>query len=392
MSSSLDPPGSARLRFCHRRLAVLLVLAVFLAQEETQVITLRVLSDAYWQVTAYVACTLALFYQLSSTFASSDRLKSLLNKGTKYQVGLAACMGALPGCGGAIIVVTQFVRGQLSFGSVVAVLVATMGDASFLLLSVTPTSGLLILTVSLFVGIAYGIAIDAFHGEDYMRPSDSSERQAESLKSSRSPYSFRSLYDGPLWKALVIPTGIIALLLSFQVDLDAMPFVPTGATRFLGATIMLLSLLLWSIGFRHTKAPDCSAADDKRSTMGLFHRVAHETNFVTCWVVLSFLAFELTVHFTQIDLAHQFAQMQNMTIVLAIALGLIPGCGPQIMVAALYIGGVIPMSAQLGNSISNDGDALFPAIALAPKVALLATLYTTIPAIVVAFSYRFFLE
>ena len=39
----------------------------------------------------------------------------------------AAALGALPGCGGAIIVVTQYVTGRLSFGSVVAVLTATMG-------------------------------------------------------------------------------------------------------------------------------------------------------------------------------------------------------------------------------------------------------------------------
>ena len=30
-------------------------------------------------------------------------------------------------------------------------------------------------------------------------------------------------------------------------------------------------------------------------------------------------------------------------------------------------------SAQLANAISNDGDALFPAIAIAPKAAILAT-------------------
>ena len=39
----------------------------------------------------------------------------------------------------------------------------------------------------------------------------------------------------------------------------------------------------------------------------------------------------------------------------------------------LYVNGVIPFSAQLANAISNDGDALFPAIAIAPKAAILAT-------------------
>ena len=50
------------------------------------------------------------------------------------------------------------------------------------------------------------------------------------------------------------------------------------------------------------------------------------------------------------------------------------------------------MSAQLGNALSNDGDALFPALALAPRAALVATAYSTIPAIMVAYGYAFLFE
>ena len=76
----------------------------------------------------------------------------------------------------------------------------------------------------------------------------------------------------------------------------------------------------------------------------------------------------------------------------AILFGFLPGCGPQIVVATLYLNGYIPLSAELGNAISNDGDALFPAIALAPKAAIIATIYSAIPAIIVAYSYLFFFE
>ena len=67
---------------------------------------------------------------------------------------------------------------------------------------------------------------------------------------------------------------------------------------------------------------------------------------------------------------------------MGVVVGLLPGCGPQIVTTTLYISGAIPLSAQIGNAISNDGDALFPAIALAPRAAIVATLYTTIPALV----------
>ena len=77
---------------------------------------------------------------------------------------------------------------------------------------------------------------------------------------------------------------------------------------------------------------------------------------------------------------------------IAVIIGLLPGCGPQVIITSMYIGGIIPLSAQIGNAISNDGDALFPAIALAPKAAIVATLYSTIPAIIVAYAWYFIFE
>ena len=74
---------------------------------------------------------------------------------------------------------------------------------------------------------------------------------------------------------------------------------------------------------------------------------------------------------------------------MAIIIGFIPGCGPQIMITSMYVSGQIPMSAQIGNSISNDGDALFPAIAISAKAAIIATLYSAVPAIFIAYLWYY---
>ncbi len=42
--------------------------------------------------------------------------------------------------------------------------------------------------------------------------------------------------------------------------------------------------------------------------------------------------------------------------------------------------------------LCNDGDALFPAIAIAPKVALVATLYSAVPAVIVSYGWLFLVE
>ena len=58
----------------------------------------------------------------------------------------------------------------------------------------------------------------------------------------------------------------------------------------------------------------------------------------------------------------------------------------------MYLSGLIPLSAQIGNAISNDGDALFPAIAMAPRAAIVATIYSALPALLLAYGWYFFVE
>ena len=62
--------------------------------------------------------------------------------------------------------VTRYVSGSLSFGSVLATLTATMGDAAFLLIAKEPTTGLFIMGLGLFVGTITGYTVDGIHGKD----------------------------------------------------------------------------------------------------------------------------------------------------------------------------------------------------------------------------------
>ena len=104
----------------------------------------------------------------------------------------------------------------------------------------------------------------------------------------------------------------------------------------------------------------------------IIRRTVSDTNFITGWVILAFLAYELTVHLGNLDLESIFKSYYIFVPLIAIVVGFLPGCGPQILVTTLYLNGIIPLSAQIGNAISNDGDALFPAIALHPKAEVKA--------------------
>ena len=53
---------------------------------------------------------------------------------------------------------------------------------------------------------------------------------------------------------------------------------------------------------------------------------------------------------------------------------------------------LMPAPTDVATAIANDGDALFPAIAVASKAALVATLYSGVPAVMVAYSWFLLVE
>ncbi|WP_197472261.1 putative manganese transporter, partial [Oleiphilus sp. HI0067] len=140
------------------------------------------MSDAYIAVSVFVSITLAGFYYLDRHLKAD--LRELLNRKSILQVPVAAFLGALPGCGGAIIVVTQFVNGSMSFGALVAVLIATMGDAAFLLIAKEAETAALVYGLSLCAGIVSGYIINAVHGHDYLKRK-SDETQLNTFSFSR---------------------------------------------------------------------------------------------------------------------------------------------------------------------------------------------------------------
>ncbi|MGB4392993.1 MAG: putative manganese transporter, partial [Bacillota bacterium] len=71
------------------------------------------------------------------------------------------------------------------------------------------------------------------------------------------------------------------------------------------------------------------------------------------------------------------------SVVAGVLVGLIPGCGPQVIFVSLYLRGMFPFAALLANSLSQDGDALFPLLAMDRNSAFWATVVNTIPAFVV---------
>ena len=338
------------------------------------------LVDAYLQVSVFVGFTLFIFIGMDAL--TKFNIAFILDKTKKFHVIMASLLGALPGCGGAIVVVTQYIQGRISFGSLVAVLTATMGDAAFLLLAAEPLTGFFIFGLGALAGSISGYIVDKIHGEEYLQGNSKLRVEFEKIVK-----TFVSKFN-IFWTLVFLPGFIVGLFVAFQQDVDQILDLPEGLsiTHTIGTVGAILCVFMWSLN----PLSDFQCSTDR--SRNLLSRVVDTTNFVTTWVICGFLTFEIFIYLTEYDLKTFFEIWLPFVPLIAILFGLLPGCGPQILVTTFYLNGFIPLSAEIGNAISNDGDALFPAIALAPKAAIIATLYSTIPAIIFAYGYMFLFE
>lgn len=355
-----------RFGFRPRRLLVALaLLALAAAPGEVGAITRGALEDAWVGVSVFVAATLLLFYGAERLLGFD--IGAVFRQARLAQVPLAAFLGALPGCGGAVVVVAAYSSGNVGMGAVVATLTATMGDAAFLLIAKRPDAAAVLLPLSFAVGIVSGYIVDLIDRS----------RHEVTLQPCLAPRVGGTRLRDLAFAALAAPGLVFGILGLMQVE-------PEGTAALLASALSLagiaVALLIWA----------ASPVDNMTNPADApLSRMAEETSFITVWVIAAFLIFEYLHGLAGLDLKALFETVGWALPLMAILVGFIPGCGPQVLVTTFYINGLIPFSALIGNAISNDGDALFPAIALNPRAAVRATLYSAIPAFIVAYAFHF---
>lgn len=344
--------------------AVFVALAVF--PGELGALTRSLMTDAFVQVSVFVAATLMLFYGAERVFKFD--IGTALQKARGAQVPLAALLGATPGCGGAVVVVAAYSSGHVGMGALVATLTATMGDAAFLLIATRPEVAAVVLPVSMAVGVASGWIVDLIHPRHNIPRGQTCDVVA--------PIGKLRLRD-LVYLAVAAPGLIVGAAQLAQIEITGFFGIPIEPIALAGVAT---GLFVWAT----SPVNAMTATSDSPAT-----RATEETSFITVWVLGAYLAYDYAAAYLGLDLAATFQSVAPLLPLIAIAIGFVPGCGPQVLVTTLYINGVIPFAALIGNAISNDGDALFPAIALNPRAAIIATVYSSVPALIVAYGFYF---
>jgi hypothetical protein len=385
--------------------------------------------ESFTQVTVFVGAVLLLFGYID--YKQQGAFIEVIASSKRFQPLIGALLGIIPGCGGSILVMPLYVKGTVTFGTVVATLIATAGDSAFVTLTQVPGQFAVITAICLVTGAAAGYVVDYYRMGEWVRqrsvkkeiaglekehkkaearldqlycehPHDCRSRDlshigheegdaidmllhhADPLDPGRLGYKITHNFYVVFWIAIAVGlvSGILGLM---QVDLNRFPGL-SGAITLVGGAGTLIVLLYMLFAKRFIQAQTHEDAEHKLfSLRETFIHNAQETAFVGTWVFAAYLVFELAAYFSGGDraIAALLASTGFASVMLGVLVGIIPGCGPQVIFVSLYLKGMFPLAALLANAVSQDGDALFPLIAMDRKAAFWATVVNTAVAAVV---------
>ena len=382
---------------------------------EVVVVSMR---DAFLAVTVFVAAMVLLFSWLQ--YITAGRFVDFIRSKRRWQPVIGAVMGITPGCGGAIVIMPMYTRGLVTYGTVIATLIATLGDAAFVLIGAAITDSSFVApavavhVISFLTGITWGYLVDGLgitpqhplggfflaseltedSGISKLEDSEDAQMVFDDLgREKESDPGYFLLHQGyTLWWVVTSIGLVIAVMLlvwssqdpDFNLSLDYDPFSLDGFITWIGLIGTTLSIILYLSQRTWIRDDTEASIGDKLYSMRetLIHS-ASETAFVTFWVMSAYLIFEFSMLFSGTNEA-ELAKYSDgiIAVVIASFIGLIPGCGPQIIAITAYTKDLISFPALAANAISQDGDALFPLLVRHRLASLWATLHTTIPALI----------
>ena len=292
--------------------------------------------------------------------------------GSKWkQYVMAGLLGAIPGCLGAFTVVALFSHRLVSFGAVVAAMIATSGDEAFVMFAMVPQKAILLTVIILIIGIAAGYLSDKF--VDSGKISEKFSKRHFPLHSEDQCQCFEinkllQYIFNPSLQRIALVFLILLLLLGVLTGVLA-------GEEELWLKITIISTVSFSL-FVAVSVPEHFLKKHLWE-----HIVKVHVPRIFLWTFGTLLA----IHFLMEYIDVQLWISDNMLIVLVIAVlvGIIPESGPHLVFLTLFVQGSIPFSILLASSISQDGHGMLPLLAESKRGFLAVKAVNIIVALVV---------
>lgn len=312
------------------------------------------------------------------------------------QVTVGALLGVLPGCMGGFATVSLYTHGTMTFGALVAMMVASSGDEAFIMLAMIPDKAMLIFTILFITAIAAGYLTDLI--------SERTGRRKQSPEQNGSCDSGYEIHPDDCiteaghahdagekkqrhftWKRLAMFAGVAAFIVALAAGwlehehgheeemASGLNLLSEDWMNILFAVLSIAVLGVLAFGSDHFVEEHLWEHIVKKHLAGIF-----------MWTFGVLAVIAVLVH--HIDISSWISGNTPLMILLAVAIGIIPESGPHLIFVTLYASGIIPLPVLLASCISQDGHASLPLLAENRKAFVKAKAINCLIALAVGFA------
>ena len=311
-----------------------------------------------------------------------------LKKTRTGQVILSAILGSIPGCIGGFASVSLYTHRMISFGALIAMMIASSGDEAFMIVAMVPDKALMIFAILFLIAVVCGLATDFICDRIKIRDHSMETELAEDTRC-KQDFEVHEHVEKTrrlTWKRVVMFLGVlvfIAALASGILDHGHGSGVQENNPGrinlldekwmqylFAGLSLIVLGFLIF--------------ASDHYVERHLWdHIVKKHLPTIFCWTfgVLLVVGFGLKY----LDISSWISGNTALMILLAAAVGMIPESGPHMIFVTLYASGIVPLPVLLASSISQDGHSSLPLLAESKKSFAVAKLINFVIALIVGY-------
>ena len=267
------------------------------------------------------------------------------------QYVLAVALGVSPGCLGAFAVVAMYSHGSVGLGAVVAAMIATSGDESFVMLAMIPKQSLLLfglLGITAFVAGALTDLVVGKHAKWASTICGDLELHDDEVCQC---FPRGAILDQ--WKECSPARGILSVALAlFLVALVAGEVGPS-TWNWIRSTLLVAS---GAALFIVVTVPDHFLEEHLWRHVALTHAPR-----VFLWTLGALIAMHFLVE--RMHLENALWEGKWLVLLVACLVGLVPESGPHLIFLTLYAQGSVPFSVLLASSIVQDGHGMLPMLA-----------------------------
>lgn len=284
------------------------------------------------------------------------------------QVVLGAGLGIIPGCMGGFAAVSMYSHKLLSFGALIAMMIASSGDEAFVMLAMIPKEALLLMGVLFAVAILVGWLVDRFSKsnnktqhegcEDGYQIHDEDHHDETHQPEKASFHNMRHASAERIALLLGVILFIAALafgMLEHEHEHEEAVHTQLNIFDEYWMNLIFAVVSLFVVWFIAT-APEHVVKEHLWE-----HIIRKHFLSIFLWTFGALFVIQVGLHYFDIEtlISNNIPWM----ILLAVLVGIIPESGPHLLFVTLFATGTVPFSVLLASSISQDGHASLPLLA-----------------------------